>query len=121
MANKMRDAAKERYWRDVLKQAAASDLSVRAFCRHERLAESAFYAWRRTIAQRDRELAQRPGVRRRAPSTPSFLPLRVTDRATSRASITIELAGGRLLRLPEPISVEWVAELVHALEARAER
>jgi hypothetical protein len=123
MANTIRNAAKERYWRGVLKRAAKSDLSVRAFCRRERLAEGDFYAWRRTIAERDRELAKRPEVRQ---PTLSFLPLHVTDGATavghtSVASISIELAGGRLLRLPESISVERITELVHALEARAER
>jgi hypothetical protein len=51
MANTMRDAAKERFWRDVLKRFAASGLSVRAFCRNEKLAESAFYAWRRKVGE----------------------------------------------------------------------
>ena len=44
MANKRRDAGKERFWREVLKRQAASGLSVRAFCRRESLTESAFYA-----------------------------------------------------------------------------
>ena len=47
MANKMRDVAKERFWRGVLKKFAAGGLSVRAFCRQERLSEPSFYAWRR--------------------------------------------------------------------------
>ncbi|HZZ70664.1 MAG TPA: hypothetical protein VFE24_00305 [Pirellulales bacterium] len=51
MANKLRDAAKERFWRDVLKRFAASGLSVRTFCRDEKLAESAFYAWRRKVVE----------------------------------------------------------------------
>ena len=41
MANKRRDAGKERFWRDVLKRHAASGLSVRAFCEREKLTESA--------------------------------------------------------------------------------
>jgi len=53
MANHERDAAKERFWRDVLKRQAKSGLSVRAFCQRERLTESAFYAWRRTVAERN--------------------------------------------------------------------
>ncbi len=55
MANKRRDAGKERFWRDVLKRHAASGLSVRAFCEREKLTESAFYAWRRTLAERNTE------------------------------------------------------------------
>ena len=52
MASRQRDAVKNRFWREVLARQASSGLSGRAFCRQEQLAESAFYAWRRTIALR---------------------------------------------------------------------
>ena len=55
MANMRRDLAKERGWRATLKRQAASGLSVRGFCRREKLAESAFYAWRRIVAAQRRE------------------------------------------------------------------
>ena len=55
MANRSRDAGREGFWRATLKRQAASGLSVRAFCRQHNLAESNFYAWRRTIAERDQE------------------------------------------------------------------
>jgi hypothetical protein len=48
MANHQRDAAKEQLRRNVPAQ-RASGLSVRAFCRQQRLAESAIDAWQRTI------------------------------------------------------------------------
>jgi transposase len=128
MANTMRDAAKERFWRDVLKRAAASDLSVRAFCQSERLAESAFYAWRRTIAERD---AGKTQPTRRVPSPrgpkphgmpkqPAFLPVvRCPEPLTPPTSgFLLELRGGRTLRLPESIPVERLAELICALEAQ---
>jgi hypothetical protein len=41
MANKMRNAAKERRWREALKRFARSGLNVRAFCRRERVTEAA--------------------------------------------------------------------------------
>ncbi|MBX3415947.1 MAG: hypothetical protein KF708_24915 [Pirellulales bacterium] len=109
MANYQRDADKERYWRGVLDRQAMSELSVRSFCRRERLSEASFYAWRRTIGERDRM------------SIPAsaFLPVVVSDEVPpNRASIVIELAGGRVLRLPESISTERLVELVAALEAR---
>ena len=43
MARHERDLAKERYWRAVLARQAASGLNVRAFCRREQIAESAFH------------------------------------------------------------------------------
>lgn len=111
MANKQRDPAKESFWREMLRRQAASGLSARAFCQREKLAESGFYAWRRTIAQRDAEHGGKD-------ATPTFVPVVVTDQSVADASITIELADGRLLRLPESIAAERLAELVHALEAK---
>jgi hypothetical protein len=55
MANRERDAKRDTFWRGALKRYAASGLSIRAFCQREQLTESAFYAWRRTIGQRDAE------------------------------------------------------------------
>jgi transposase-like protein len=109
MANVQRDAEKERRWREVLSRQAASGLSVREFCKRERLTESQFYAWRRTIAERDGE------------SSPSFVPVVVSDHPTSDASIAIELVGGHVLKLPASTPAAWLAELVLALESRDAR
>ena len=78
MAKLQRDAEKERRWREVLSRQASSGLSVREFCKRERLTESQFYAWRRTIAERDGE------------SSPSFVPVVVNDQPKGDASIVIE-------------------------------
>lgn len=125
MARQRRDPEREAFWRGALKRFDGSGLSVRAFCQRERLTESAFYAWRRTIAQRDGKRQQRGKPQRQTPGRPNFLPLRVTDRVSRHtahetepeASITIELAGGRLLRLPVSLPAVRLAELVCALES----
>jgi transposase-like protein len=114
MAKHQRDAAKERFWRDVIRRHAASGQSVRAFCLREKLTESAFYFWRRTIAERN-------GQAHRTPQSPAFVPVTVTDRTSRDPSIELELAGGRLLRFPQSISTERLVALIHALEARGER
>jgi hypothetical protein len=108
MAKNERDLDKERFWREVLARQSASGLSGRAFCRRERLSEPAFYAWRRTIGERDRQAKQSP--------RPAFLPVVVPDHSRHGQAIVIELAGGRALRLSESIAAERLAELVHALE-----
>ncbi|MBN1589589.1 MAG: hypothetical protein JW888_08750 [Pirellulales bacterium] len=55
-------------------------------------------------------------------SLPPFVPVAVTGPPTSArgpdTSVAIELAGGRVLRLPESISAARLAELVCALESR---
>lgn len=114
MANMRRDAGKEAYWRDVLTRQAASGLSVRAFCGQEQVKESALYAWRRTLLERERPAEQAP---RRA----AFVPVQLAATPHGATSIEMALAGGRVLRLPASISMERLAELVHALEARAAR
>lgn len=55
MANRRRDRRREVRWRQILARQAASGLSVREFCRRQKLTEASFYFWRRTIAARDRE------------------------------------------------------------------
>ena len=108
MANKNRDGKREAFWRGVLKRHTRCGLSARAFCRREKLSEPSFYAWRRTIQERDAAEKQSP--------RPAFLPLAIRDIATSDGSIVIGLRGGCVLRLPESIAASRVAELVQALE-----
>ncbi|HMP08400.1 MAG TPA: hypothetical protein PJ982_18780, partial [Lacipirellulaceae bacterium] len=93
MANAQRDEAKERRWREAFKRFRASGQTVREFCQQEQIAESAFYAWRRTIGERD----EAGGTRRQAPA---FVPAVVTSEQSREESIVIELSGGRSLRLP---------------------
>lgn len=52
---KTRDAAKERYWRGVIRRWEASGLGARRFCQRERLSEHCLRWWRRTLRQRDQE------------------------------------------------------------------
>ena len=113
MANKNRDSKREAFWRGVLKRRVGCGLSVRAFCRRERLSEASFYGWRRTILQRDAEA--------KAPQRPAFLPVVLAGNNAPGHAILIELAGGRTLRLPELISAQRLAEFVQALEASAPR
>lgn len=111
MAKHQQDPAKEAYWRKVLKRFAASGLSVREFCQREQLTESQFYAWRRTIGERDgADNAQ-----------PAFVPAVVTKEAAQESWMAIELASGCVLRFSGPVATEQLADLVIALQARHER
>ena len=111
MANSQRDPQREQFWRETIGRQAASGLNVREFCRRDGLAETSFFAWRRTIRQRDGE--HQPGEQ------PAFVSAVVTSTSSGDTSIVLELATGSVLKLPEAISAERLAELVHALEAQA--
>jgi hypothetical protein len=127
MANYERDAKREAFWRGVFQRHAASGLTIRAFCQREQLTESAFFAWRRTIAERDAEAKSPTGpttasLRRGGRSQrPAFLPVLLADNNGHDQSIVIELAGGRMLRLPASIDMERLSTFVHALEAGVEQ
>ena len=121
-ANRNRDGKREAFWRSVLTRHARSGHSVRAFCRREQLSEPSFYAWRRTIQERDiaGQHSPRPAFLPAAILPPAILPPAIRDAAASDGGIVIELRGGRVLRLPELMAVTRVAELVHALETGAQ-
>lgn len=119
MAKHERDAAKERHWRDILARQAASGLNVRAFCRQEQLAESAFYFWRRTIRARSGPDVSMKAAPLQAGRAPRFVPAIMTPDVASEA-FTLELAGGHVLRLPG-ISIERLADLIAALATRGGR
>ena len=112
MAKHERDVAKERHWRDILARQVSSGLCVRSFCQQEQLAESAFYAWRRTIRERD-------GAAQPASLTPKFVPAVIAPNA-EREAFTLTLTGGYVLHMPG-ISIERLAELLLALDALGAR
>lgn len=101
---KERSASKEQYWRSQVRQWRKSGLAVRAFCEEQGLSEPNFYAWRRTLAQRDAAV--------------QFVPVRVTREFSSNVTadgtappsapawgdgvagvIELVLSGGRRLRI----------------------
>ncbi len=91
MANRQRDRKGEARWRELLARHVSSGLSVRVFCQQEKLNESSFYAWRRTIAERDQVSA--------ICEAPPFVPAAITSDAPTEKSISIELPSGCVLRL----------------------
>lgn len=119
MANKNRSGEREAFWRDVVARYGAGGLSVRAFCRREKLQESAFYFWRRTLGERDgRPTTPRTSKRREV--RPAFLPVTIQRNSLPpTSSLTLELPNGGVLRFSEATPVERIVEVVRALEARA--
>lgn len=116
---------RELFWRGKLAEFVASGLTVRAFCRRESLAESAFYVWRREIAARDGRVAGvgKSKVKAGKPERPAFVPVRVNAQTSSpmQEGLAIELRGGRVLRMPGNMPASEVAQLIHALEAEDRR
>jgi len=112
MAKGKRDLQVEGRWRSLLARQRTSGLTVRAFCAKEHVAESAYYAWRREIGLRDRE---------KTAAKAAFVPVVMPTGAATEGDgqITIEVRGGRVLRLPVAMAVERVVEFVRAIEGVA--
>jgi len=120
MAKRRRSSEREAFWRDVFRRHDSSGLSVRGFCRREKLHESAFYFWRRAVAERDTEAAS--GVSATKPKTartrePEFLPV-VLRRDTPTAGLSLELRSGNVVRFGAS-PTELIVAVIGALEAEA--
>ena len=131
MANTLRNAEKELFWRDAVRRYEHAGTAVKEFCRREGLAESSFYAWRRIVAQRDDRKSDDKRNRKTTPAAksarkakrqetmPTFVPIIATGRMYNRDEIVLELGGGRKLRLDAEISATRLAAIVHAIESEA--
>ncbi len=100
-------------WQAVVTDFASSGLAVGEFCRARGVCEQSFYAWRKRLTQGG-AMSARPG----------FVPVVVQGRGVGGcepgdACASIELRGGRMLRLPVSMPATRMAELVHALEGLA--
>lgn len=122
-----RDGAKERLWRAAVSRQAASGSTIRDFCRREGLSEPSFYAWKRLIAERDRERNQKPTrpqqtrrIARRKPRAvyqrPAFLPVSVITGAGS-ADLKISTPRGWRVRVPAGFDATTLAEVLRLLDA----
>ena len=105
MSQQRRDAGREQFWREVIAAWHESGKSVRAFCRRRGLQEASFYAWRRTLRQRDEQQA--------AAQPAKFVPVRVV----ADALLEIALPSGLVVRVPAATQASAVATLVAALRA----
>jgi hypothetical protein len=109
---KPRDPRKEQHWRRLIERWQSSGLSVRHFCERHRLAVPSFYAWRRTLQQRDRLASASQTT---APVT--FLPVHVThDDPEPRPVFELLLANGRCLRIPPDFDPAALHAVLAALE-----
>jgi transposase len=106
----VRDLKKEKHWRRMVRNHAASGLSVRAWCRKHGEKDAAFYWWRRELARRDAENSE-----------PTFVPVCVTGDAPTdtHGGIEILLAGGRRVQVSGRVDRQMLTDVLAVLEGRA--
>ena len=122
-----RDLKLERAWRQRVRKQASSELSVRAFCAGEGVAESAFFLWRRELKRRDAE--PRDAVITSLPvnGQPPFVPIVISESVepTSRmaeppSTGRIELVhpGGIVIRVPAGCDLAVLGPILDLLDGR---
>ncbi len=113
-----RDGSKERFWRDMMRQWQRSGQAVREFCVEKGLSEACFYAWRRTIAERD-EHAARPDSgrddRSEVAEAPVFVPVHVTRNAVASA-LEVVIGTKRVVRVSPGFDPATLRGLLAILE-----
>src|SRR3954452_20271455 len=107
---KPRDPSKEQFWRRMVRLWKQSGLSVRAFCDDHGLSQPSFYAWRRTLQQRDQQ-------------APAFLPVRIlpddtppTPAPSGVSGLALLLAHGRVLRIGPAFDAPTLRRLLALLQ-----
>ena len=139
MKKRVRQGGSERqmYWEEAMRRWKESGQSVRAFCHNEGVRESAFYFWRRELAQRSQST---DAVRKSRPpasplttashsserasarhsSAPSFLPVRVVEDVAAEATNGVEiiLAHGCTVRVRSGFERQTLVDVLAVLEVR---
>lgn len=108
-----RSSRKERFWRTIVRQWRKSGLTARDFCAERDLSEPSFYAWRRTIAQRDSAPVRLVPVQVVADEQAAG-----TTRADCGGGLELVLPAGRLLRIGPGFDGPTLQRLLAVLEGR---
>jgi hypothetical protein len=119
MARRSTPSIREQFWRRMIAQWQASGLGVRAFCGAHELRQPSFYAWRRTLAQRDRQRPATPpptpaSARRSPPAQTDFVPVHVVPVAT----LEVIVRTGQSVRVGVGFDAAHLRAVVAALEAK---
>jgi hypothetical protein len=103
-------SSKEQFWRRMVRRWRSSGLSVRDFCAERELAEPSFYAWRRTIAERDAQEVRFVPVR----VVPEEQPIAIDN--SGSIGLELVLPAGRLLRIGPGFDAATLQRLLAVLE-----
>jgi hypothetical protein len=100
-------------------------MTIRDFCAEHEVSEPSFFAWRRTIAERDRQpgrpRASADGDGEKTQDSPAFVPLHVVSTPAGTA-LEVVLRDGCIVRVPAGFDPATLRQLLAILEGeRGER
>jgi transposase-like protein len=120
------DRQRERYWRKVIRDQAASGLSISAFCREHEVPAASFFAWRRKLSQRP-EVSERRAAKERPSANEliekpaaQFVSFELPSPPHSgRAGLEIVLPDGCRVLVGELCDADWLRQILAAVRERA--
>jgi len=113
MKDKRTDVEKKRYWQRMVREATRSKLSIREFCRRNRLKESQYYWWQHKLnGNRSPKGLQKAGNRSHSAS---FALVSNEPEATD-AGIELILQDGRRLRIRRGVDEQTLRSVLAAVE-----
>jgi transposase-like protein len=112
-----RDLGKEQFWRGLLRQWDSRKQTVREFCAEHGVSQPSFYAWRRTIAQRDQQSARPIAAKaaKAAEDQAAFVPVKVMA-LTPNPMLEVVATSGHLVRVPPEFDAATLRRLLAVLE-----
>lgn len=118
---KVRDSAKEKYWRGVIRRQSKSGETIATFCAREGVSADRFYWWRRALRSRDRQLPASAQVsagdeqpEQGEATVESFVPVRLPF--LTQAAIEMAHPGGWVLRVPVGFDVPSLRRILSTLD-----
>ena len=113
---KQGDMEKARYWQKLIREAARSGQSIRAFCRQRKLKESGFYWWQRKLrAQTDERTRRQQGRGGKAGGGQATFALVSEDPGAMDSGIELVLADGRRVRIGRGVDEETLRTVLATL------
>jgi len=83
----------------------------------EKLVETAFYFWRRTLAERDGKVPTKRRTPKRVAVHPAFLPVTIRRESLPPTLGLTELPTGAVIRFGDSMPAARIVEVIRALEA----
>ena len=110
--SKKHDVEKARHWQAVIRDAARSGMSTRAFCRRRKLKESQFYWWQRRLRERRPPVSTPRGSGNGAAS----FALVSDEPGAADAGIELVLGDGRRLRIGRGVDEATLRSVLAAVQ-----
>lgn len=104
-----RSSERARYWREVIRDQAASGLSIAAFCRERGVSPASFFDWRRKLAA---------GSGDEVPAD-KFLAIELPPPAMTQSCLEVALPNGLRVLVPSRFNAEALRALLDVLGVRS--